>query len=581
MADEQNITDSSPDTAPTLETEKTTADAGEATVKPHAEPSASDPLTTEVVKKKEDVVAVAGEQATTEVNPPDGEGTTEVADDSFVATTNAPGSNKNGKRKSSAGVPEHKTKKIQKKKSIPNGMNQLNLDAKPGEFYWARLRGYPPWPSVICDEDMLPESLLSTRPVSTARVDGSYREDFMPSGKNYKDRTFPVMFLGTNEFSWMLNTALTPLHKSEVEGATQGKKSKSLFEAYEVAAKGPTLDDFKELLTAHEEAIMKDMEERKAKAAQKEEQDAKKKEKVEQAKEEKSKAKKPSRKSKDAAVFDEDVDMEDAAAETKPSKKRKKEADSDGDVKPKKTPKSVKLSAPKTPNGDSSTKKPKSSSKPKKTVAKPKAESEEEEEKSEAPVTEVERLQKRERAVLYLRHRLQKGFLSRDQAPKEEEMASMSDFFSQLEGYSDLEASIIRTTKIHKVLKAIVKLNSIPKDEELGFKKRSYAILDSWSKVLDQDTGGKVAEMDSKVDMKVEAEKSSGKKAKALKDAPAVKEEVSAAPVEATEPGNDASDDGDVTMKAEHGDVEQMADVEAGEVGTPVKLMADVEAGEV
>ncbi|KAK4891828.1 hypothetical protein LTR28_002415 [Elasticomyces elasticus] len=215
MADEQNITDSvshpapdstvisslsqSPDTAPTLETEKTTADAGEATVKPHAEPSASDPLTTEVVKKKEDVVAVAGEQATTEVNPPDGEGTTEVADDSFVATTNAPGSNKNGKRKSNAGVPEHKTKKIQKKKSIPNGMNQLNLDAKPGEFYWARLRGYPPWPSVICDEDMLPESLLSTRPVSTARVDGSYREDFMPSGKNYKDRTFPVMFLGTNE----------------------------------------------------------------------------------------------------------------------------------------------------------------------------------------------------------------------------------------------------------------------------------------------------------------------------------------------------------------------------------------------
>ena len=61
------------------------------------------------------------------------------------------------------------------------------------------MKGYPPWPSIICDEEMLPVSLLSKRPVSAMRPDGSYREDFREGGKNLRDRRYPVMFLGTNE----------------------------------------------------------------------------------------------------------------------------------------------------------------------------------------------------------------------------------------------------------------------------------------------------------------------------------------------------------------------------------------------
>jgi hypothetical protein len=49
------------------------------------------------------------------------------------------------------------------------------------------------------DEEMLPESLLASRPVSTTRADGSLRDDFKEGGKNAKERTFPVMFLATNE----------------------------------------------------------------------------------------------------------------------------------------------------------------------------------------------------------------------------------------------------------------------------------------------------------------------------------------------------------------------------------------------
>jgi len=78
-------------------------------------------------------------------------------------------------------------------------MVNLNLDVQPGDHYWARLKGYPPWPAVICDESMLPEVLLASRPVSTMRPDGTYREDFQDGGKNVKDRTYPIMFLATNE----------------------------------------------------------------------------------------------------------------------------------------------------------------------------------------------------------------------------------------------------------------------------------------------------------------------------------------------------------------------------------------------
>lgn len=115
-------------------------------------------------------------------------------DESAADSTPASGG-KDKKRKSTGGVPEHKTKKLNKKKPAAN----LHLDCKPGQFYWARLKGYPPWPAVICDESMLPESLLGSRPVSTARPDGSIRDDFKEGGKNAKERTFPIMFLATNE----------------------------------------------------------------------------------------------------------------------------------------------------------------------------------------------------------------------------------------------------------------------------------------------------------------------------------------------------------------------------------------------
>ena len=254
-------------------------------------------------------------------------------------------------------------------------------------------------------------------------------------------------------------------------------------------------------------------------------------------------------------------------------------------IQPKKTPKSLKLNVSKTPNGEASAKKSATKSK-KKVVQAPTADEDE-----KPQLTEAERRDVLEKAILYLRHRLQKGFLSRDQAPQESEMSAMADFFSQLEAYENLEPAIIRSTKVHKVLKAIVKLSSIPKEEEYNFKKRSAALLEIWNKRMEADvesapasavepkspvpkaaapaTNGEAmvgAEEDAKVEEKaeVEAAKMDEKVEPAGGDKmDVVVQEPLAAPVEVTEPGNDAKDeatDGDVPKPVT---VEEVADAAA------------------
>lgn len=71
----------------------------------------------------------------------------------------------------------------------------------------------------------------------------------------------------------------------------------------------------------------------------------------------------------------------------------------------------------------------------------------------------------------------------------------MSNYFNKLETiYTDLEVSIIRTTKIHKVLRMVVRLNTIPRDEEFHFRQRAMDILSKWRNVLDSDPAGAAEE---------------------------------------------------------------------------------------
>lgn len=394
------------------------------------------------------------------------EGSGNTAPAAEAASTNGtPASAKkanNNRRKSTGAVPEHKSKKTpSKKKKAP----ELHLDTQPGDMWLVAMRGYQPWPVIICDEDMLPETLLAKRPVSAVRIDGTYREDYQEGGKNAKDRRYPVMFLGTNEFAWHVNTELLPFDveeiKKEVETGNSAKKNKALWEAYLVAAEGHDLPYFKELLANHEEAVQQD-------------------ELVKEAKREE-KAKKAAKRKSTAGADPEDVEMEDvddnataSAKKAKSSKKRKKETESEGeDEKPAKNQKTtLKLTTKKKPAAEP--KKSKSSKKEEIDTAQP----------EEPPVSEEEQLKKRENLVLYLRHRLQKGFLTRNQAPKDEDMPAMSGYITQLEALKDLEPEIIRKTKVHKVLKGINKLSSVPRDEEFQITQRASELLAKWSSAM-------------------------------------------------------------------------------------------------
>jgi hypothetical protein len=60
----------------------------------------------------------------------------------------------------------------------------------------------------------------------------------------------------------------------------------------------------------------------------------------------------------------------------------------------------------------------------------------------------------------------------------------MSEFLAKLEDYMNLDVGIIRATKINKVLMAILKLPTIPKEAEFQFKPRSQTLLAKWNKIL-------------------------------------------------------------------------------------------------
>ncbi|KAL2018871.1 hypothetical protein VTK56DRAFT_296 [Thermocarpiscus australiensis] len=442
----------------------------------------------------------------------------EQAADATAADADADADKSKSKQRKSIGGGESKGKKLNKKASKAR---ILHLDAQPGEHYFVKLKGHPQWPVIICDEDMLPASLLKTRPVTAKRADGTYREDFADGGKKVAERTFPVMYLHTNEFGWVPNSELIELDPATVMEKADKMKG-ALRAAHELAAENHPLSYYKDVLQKFQEELIQ---REKAKAA---------------------KAATPkSKKAKAVSEEDEDVEMEDAAeveetpAKDKKAKKRKAEDSaetpqrSDSVKKPK-----IKLttsSTPKAANGSTSTPKSTKAAESKSaSKSKPKKAKEAEEKKAEKVVaapkepelSPEDRHARKEKEVLFLRHKLQKGLLTRDQEPKEEEMKLMSDYITKLEGFPDLEVSIIRATKINKVLKAILKLENIPKEEEFKFKPRSQALLDKWNKLLAVD--GTAAEGASTVNGTAAASSKAGAKQNGVKEAGEAAEPVKA-----------------------------------------------------
>jgi hypothetical protein len=117
-------------------------------------------------------------------------------------------------------------------------------------------------------------------------------------------------------------------------------------------------------------------------------------------------------------------------------------------------------------------------------------------------------------------------------------MDAMADHIKQLESHKDLEASVIKKTKVHKVLKAIIKLDSIPKEDEYQFKKRSSDLLNTWNRALAADVEVTTAKPAAEP-----ATTTNGVKHDEEKDVKPADAPDSAKPAEADVPTTDAGDE--------------------------------------
>ncbi|WZH39654.1 uncharacterized protein QYS62_000579 [Fusarium acuminatum] len=387
----------------------------------------------------------AAEETKAENSAPSVDGET-AAENTAAETPSAKG--KNNRRKSTGGA----TRKSLSKKASKARLT--HLDAKPGDHFLVKLKGFPAWPAIICDETMLPQALVDSRPVAAARPDGSYTEAYADGGKRVNDRTFPVMYLHTNEFGWVPNTLLTELPPQKAEETITEKMRKDLKEAFLLAAESNSLEHYKDVLKQFQDELLA---------------------------------------------------KQQAAATPKKSKKGKaKAADEDTPQRPdsvKKPKIKLNTSTPKA-NG---TPKAKEESAAKAKVKVKKSADKKTEGAKKAKMTPEERRHHKQKEVLYLRHKLQRGLLTRDQQPQESEMEQMSEYVTMLENLKDLEVSIIRATKINKVLKAILKLESIPREDEFHFKDRSQVLLDKWNELLATETAAPATEATNGVNGKSDA----------------------------------------------------------------------------
>ncbi|KAH6699890.1 hypothetical protein BKA61DRAFT_705983 [Leptodontidium sp. MPI-SDFR-AT-0119] len=80
----------------------------------------------------------------------------------------------------------------------------------------------------------------------------------------------------------------------------------------------------------------------------------------------------------------------------------------------------------------------------------------------------------------FLRHKLQKGFLPIAGQPEADEMKTIFTYLKKLEHIGDPPQSILRVTRITKLLKKITNLDEILRNSKYSFKDRATTLLEKW-----------------------------------------------------------------------------------------------------
>lgn len=82
------------------------------------------------------------------------------------------------------------------------------------------------------------------------------------------------------------------------------------------------------------------------------------------------------------------------------------------------------------------------------------------------------------------RHKVQKVFLGKAETINPEEMPAADATFKTVEEYDGMTAEHLRTTKIGKVMKRVMQLSDIPRDDEFHFKERAEKLCAKWGAIM-------------------------------------------------------------------------------------------------
>ncbi|GME68946.1 unnamed protein product [[Candida] boidinii] len=319
-------------------------------------------------------------------------------------------------------------------------------DFKVGDIVLAKMPSYPPWPAMIVPDSVLPENVLSAKPV--------------PNNSN--NPKWPVWFFNDGNYQWTPRPHLKVLTKEIMEkylSSTNSKKRRSaLYHAYELALEQPTLDE-----------IFGDADDDEDEDDEEEEDDAEDEE-AEEAED-------------DADDHEQEVKAE-VKAETKKTNngtsktnnKKRKSTEPVVNDKKRKTSVVKKESIPSitsTTNGNLSDSKSTTGNGT-----------------SNGSNSNVRREYTDEQKIMIVksyRVKLQRGLLNKELELTDEIIRQCSDIFTQMERFNliyGMNLNLLKISKLHKVMKAILKLPNLEFPNDFKFHERSLKLLDSWEGLI-------------------------------------------------------------------------------------------------
>lgn len=98
------------------------------------------------------------------------------------------------------------------------------------------------------------------------------------------------------------------------------------------------------------------------------------------------------------------------------------------------------------------------------------------------------------------RHKVQKTFLGKEGKINADDMPSADATFKVVEEYDGMTAEHLRTTKIGKVMKRVMQLADIPRDDEFHFKDRAEKLCAKWGAIMAGSEAPKEAATEGSID---------------------------------------------------------------------------------